>query len=74
MGFKAKPKNIKVKGTPSQAIRNYHRQALEMSIESIESQGFDQRELRALTLSIDPKKIKSAKKSIDSFVKTESMI
>lgn len=66
--YEADGVNRKLKATPSEAIRNYHRQALNLAIHAIGEQSFDRRELRALTLSLDPKKIKQAKKAIDRFI------
>lgn len=68
-GYKTSPKNRKLGGTPSEAIRNYHKQAIKMAHEAVDAQDFSKRELRALTLSIDPKKMKQAKASIDRFIK-----
>ena len=62
-------KNRKLRSTPSQAIRNYHRQCLEMAIDSIEEQDFKKRDLRGLTLSIDPKDFPEAQKTIERFFK-----
>lgn len=66
--FYAEDVNRKVHGVPSEAIRNYHRQSINLALESIDEQDFNQRELRSLTLSIDPQKMKLAKKSIDEFI------
>ncbi len=66
--YKAADVNRKVAGVPSEAIRNYHRQAIELACNSIDEQDFNTRELRALTLCLDPNKLKSAKKFIDQFI------
>lgn len=59
--------NRRINGAPSEAIRQYHHQVLELAIDSIESQSFEQRDLKSLTLSLDPQKIKQAKKTLSKF-------
>jgi len=61
--------NRHLKGTPSQAIRNYHKESISRSLDSVEKQSFEDRELRSVSLSLDKNKIDEAKKSIDKFVK-----
>lgn len=69
MGYKASSKNLKLSSVPSEAVRAYHKQVVDMAYQSIEEQSFEKRELKALILSIDSKKIKQAKKSIATFFK-----
>ncbi|MEN9722681.1 MAG: hypothetical protein RJB38_667 [Pseudomonadota bacterium] len=52
---------------PSQAIREHHRQVLELAIESIESQSVDERVLNSCAMAIDVSKLDQAKALISEF-------
>ena len=51
----------------NEALRKFHRQILEKALDSIESQSIEERELGSMTMSIDPSKIKEAKKRMLQF-------
>lgn len=55
------------KDIPSTAIKAYHKQNLNLAIEKIESTAVEDREYSAITMAIDPRKIKKAKKMIIEF-------
>ena len=50
------------------ALKNYHRDLIEQAKKSIDRSKPEEREIQALTLSIDPKKIPLAKKKIQDFI------
>lgn len=59
--------NPRVGATPSQAIRQFHKQHLEKAATAIEMQRPEQRDFSGTTLSIDPKKLPRAKALIRRF-------
>lgn len=52
----------------SLALKNYHRELMQQAIKSIERSRPNEREMQALTLSIDPAKVAAAKKRIAEFI------
>lgn len=50
------------------AMKNYHRQMLSQASKSIDRQQPEERELRALTIGVDPDKIPEAKRRIQVFI------
>lgn len=61
-------KNIRTTSDiPSAAIRKYHRQNLQLASDKIETIKPEAREFTAITMSINPKKLKDAKKMINDF-------
>lgn len=54
-------------GTPSDAIKKFHKQVLEKAIAALQLQSLDEREFGASILAIDKKKIPEAKKAIKQF-------
>jgi uncharacterized protein (TIGR02147 family) len=55
-------------GIPSEAIRNYHRQVLEMASRALEFQGVAEREISGITMAINPKFISAIKKEMALFL------
>ena len=49
------------------ALRKFHRQTLERALDAIETQAVSEREFGSITLSIDPAKIKEAKRKMQQF-------
>src|SRR3989338_1447648 len=49
------------------ALRKFHRQTLERALDAIETQAVSEREFGSITLSIDPAKIKEAKRKMQEF-------
>lgn len=55
-------------GIPSEAVRNYHRQILELAARSLELQALSEREISGITLAIHPKFIAAVKKEMAVFL------
>lgn len=55
-------------GIPSEAVRNYHRQIINKSLHAIDNQSMDEREIRGLTIAIDPKQLPAMKKELSAFL------
>jgi uncharacterized protein (TIGR02147 family) len=55
------------KGTPSQALRNFHRQLMEKATQSLEFQKIEQRDIASVILAIDEDDIPRAKEMIKKF-------
>src|SRR3989338_314422 len=51
----------------NEALRKFHRQTLEKALDAIEAQDVEEREFGAMTMSIDPTKLKEAKKRMQHF-------
>lgn len=60
---------------PSQLVRNYHKQNLQLAAQKIDLVDIELREYNSMTLPINPRKLKAAKKMIRSFTEnfTEEM-
>lgn len=54
---------------PSSAIRSYHRQNLQLAETKLESVSVEKREFSTITMAIDSRKLKKAKKMINDFKK-----
>jgi len=61
-----------VSDTPSEAIRKYHKQNLNLAIEKIDTVTNTLRQYQSLSIPVDPKQIESFKKLIDDFLKQAS--
>lgn len=59
---------------PSQAIRNYHKQNLNLAIEKIDTVSLDHRQFQAMTLAVSPNNIEAYKKLIDDFLEQASQL
>ena len=70
--YVAEPKKRKLKSVPSEAIRSHHSQCLDLAQKALVEQSFEEREFRSLTLSLDPKKIETAKKEMERFLSSFS--
>ena len=57
---------------PSQAIRKYHKQNLNLAIEKIDTVENSLRQIQSLSIPLNPKKIDSFKKLIDGFLEEAS--
>lgn len=68
--YMAKKKSVELKAVPSEAVRAFHRQAIQKAESSIEQQAPAIRNLAALTLSFDPDEISEAKAFIKRFLKS----
>lgn len=53
---------------PSQALKNYHQQILDLAKDAISNQGVDQRDSQSLTFAIDKKDLQNAKLDIRNFL------
>lgn len=58
---------LSLSGTPSQAIRNYHKQILEKAAMAIETQSIDEREISGVGFAIDPKRLPQIKRELSDF-------
>jgi len=67
--YKSSDKNRKLKATPSEAIRNFHKNALLCAQKAVDEQAFEKRELKSLIMSVDPDKVHLFKKKISKFFK-----
>lgn len=67
MGFKV-PDRYEIPSVSSAGIRKYHKQTLQLASSAIETQPFDTRDFRALTLSFDVARMEEAKKCLEKFV------
>lgn len=71
-----KPRSYRVKAnyleiltnTPSQAIKQFHRQMLALAIRSLETQRMSEREISGITFSVDPTNLPAMKKDISDFL------
>ncbi len=54
-------------GTPSEAVRKFHRQILEKAMLAIDLQSTEERELSAMVMSIDRDKLPEARKALEEF-------
>ena len=68
-GYFTPLKNYQIKDIPSDAIRSFHHQQLDLAKEALENQPLDAREFQGVTMAINPKKIKRAKELILRFSK-----
>jgi len=68
-GYSALPEKRKLRGTPSKAIRNYHKGSIQRSLVALDEQDFKKREIRSVSMSMDPKKVSEAKQDVDRFIK-----
>jgi uncharacterized protein (TIGR02147 family) len=59
--------HIRVKSTPSKAIRAYHKQMLKMASEALDQQSFEERDFSNLTFTVDPSQLELAKLKILEF-------
>lgn len=53
--------------TPSQAIRDYHRQLLEKAIGALESQAPEERDITGICLAIDPRDLPGLRREVEAF-------
>ena len=66
--FKQTSKPLKTKtDVPSEAVRKYHKQNLDLAKERIESVSLDERDYSSITMAINPAKLGKAKKMISEF-------
>jgi uncharacterized protein (TIGR02147 family) len=63
-------KSLEIKEVSSSAIRSLHRQAIRKAEVSIEEQSLPERNLAALTVSLDPEQMAEAKAFINRFLKS----
>jgi uncharacterized protein (TIGR02147 family) len=66
-GSLLKKKNNAVKDTPSQALRNLHKQHLKKVYNSFENIPYDKRHVSGITMAINPKKLPEAFELINEF-------
>lgn len=59
--------SLKIKSSPSDAIRFYHRQMLNQAQQALETQNFGERDFSNITLTMDPSQMDLAKKRIIEF-------
>jgi uncharacterized protein (TIGR02147 family) len=57
---------------PSEAIRKYHKQNLDLAIEKIDTVENSLRQIQSMSLPINPKKIDAFKRLIDDFLENAS--
>ncbi|WP_413293816.1 TIGR02147 family protein [Bdellovibrio sp. HCB185ZH] len=57
---------------PSEAIRKYHKQNLDLAIEKIDTVENSLRQIQSLSIPVNPKKIEAFKKLIDDFLENAS--
>ena len=58
---------LRVKSTPSEAVRIYHKQLLTMAAKAIDEQDFETRDFSNITLTVDRNQIQAAKNKIVKF-------
>lgn len=69
-GLRSANGSLEIKEIPSEAIRAFHRQAIQMAEAAIEGQPVEMRNLAGLTLSMDPARMGEAKVAINRFLKS----
>jgi uncharacterized protein (TIGR02147 family) len=57
-----------VPDVPSEAVRKYHKQSLNLAIEKVDTIPMKHREYQALTIPLNPKQVATMKKYIDDFL------
>lgn len=67
--LKPSKKSVEIKEVSSEAIRSFHRQAIQKGEAAIDEQSVESRNLAALTLSFDMKRMTEAKLFINKFLK-----
>lgn len=67
--WKTTTTHLKVLSTPSEAIRNYHKQMLSLAESALEKQTFAERDFSNVTFTVDASKIEAAKSKILDFRK-----
>lgn len=59
--------HLRIKSTPSGAIRTYHKEMLKKAEHALDHQSFDERDFSNLTISVDPSQLALAKQRILAF-------
>jgi len=63
----ASQENVRLQSIPSEAVRSYHKQILNLAAQALDTQKFEERDFSNIAVTVDPSKIEQAKKKIIEF-------